>query len=177
MRSLCALVIALGILSHSVCFGDIECSSTVWDSSGNMWASGLIKVGDMHAVQVSRLPFGGDWQNTAILSDPSLEANPPRMATNSLGDVIVVWISSELDSEFRGLYASTLSHESSTWSQPVKISSNNVNVLSINRVGIFDNGNMVAVWNFYLDSGEYSYGAANGNLTTGWTDVRQFPAS
>ncbi len=150
-----------------------ESTSSAMDASGNIWAAFTTEVLGYKVVKVAYLPVNGEWGQEVILSDPNLDADRPIITLNAEGDGFVVWSSSNYNSDFRALFTCAL-RQGNTWSAPTQLSTNTENVLGGYHIGLLSSQTAAVVWNSYLDTGEYTFNACQGSLTSGWGIPQRF---
>ncbi len=161
----------------SLCFGASDDSSMRIDENGNAWLA--LEIQDYvnpPSIQLAYMPYGSSIQTPITISDTNLESEFPVLAVNGPGDGVIVWSSYDTVFDVRALYASTL-EAGGEWSDPVRLSQTDENVLAGYRVAVTSEGKIVVSWKSALLEYGYILSARSGNVAGEWHPVSRISVS
>ncbi|MGQ3004400.1 MAG: hypothetical protein ACT6Q6_18990, partial [Hydrogenophaga sp.] len=120
------------------------------DSQGNafaVWAQGN---GTFDNIWAARYTPGGGWGAPQVIDDHSGNATEPRIAVDSAGNAVAIWVRENIVSH-RGLVAA--SYTAGTWGAAEVLSGGGTDNSARARVAMNANGTATAVWQESLADG------------------------
>jgi len=138
--------------------------ATVWQSLDSLSGNNVIEFRYYDSLSTT-------WSTEIIVSDPLLNSYTPSLAINGKGDLVIVWISSDVDG-ISSLYASIKLFQEAV-SAPTRVSLTTSLTMDAYSMDVNNNGDIVVSWTgFFPPTYTSVVRETRGNLDGTWQAPR-----
>ena len=136
------------LLSNSLAFSVVQTIQSKMNSNGDTATVYVDYLTGNFDLIATILPVSGSW-STPVTLESSSPQKFPRLAINSSGNIIVVWVMYDTLNYVDALYTCYYDSGTTTWSSVSQITGSNVSITSDFTVSLSDNDWVCITWSAY----------------------------